>query len=312
MRLLERSLKLADVALAPVEKLLVRRFAHQRLGFPPVFIIGSPRSGSTLLYQLLCQRYHFVYFTNFTAQLYRAPVIATWVSNLLFRKRGSQTDYQSVYGKTERCWGPHEGGQFWYRWFPKGEHVYVAAGETNPASLEWIRGEILGMMRVQRAPALLKNTYNSMRVAPLLEAFPDACFLTVKRDPVNIAQSILHARIKLQGDKQRWWALPPKDVDWIKELPYWEQVVEQVYSIYRQIETDRAQFGESHFFDVCYESLCDDVHGSLVSIQTFLEDRGLQLSVRSEVPAQFQRSVNSKVSADDLKLIQKSAEAKWK
>ncbi len=312
MHLVERFLKLADSFLAPVENLVERRYTNQMSDDPPVFIIGPPRSGSTLLYQLLCQRYHFVYFTNFTIQLYHAPIIAAQLSKLLPARSASRTDFQSTYGKTERWWGPHEGGQFWYRWFPKGEHVYVAAGETPPASLAHLRAEIIGLTRVRRAPALFKNTYNSMRIAPLLEAFPNACFLVVRRDPVAIAQSILNARIKVQGDKQSWWALPPKEVAVIKDHPYWEQVAEQVYYIYRQIEADQQQFGTDHFLDVCYESLCDNVHANLTAIETFLQGKGLRLRIKAEVPARFKPSTNSQVSAEDLKRIRKSTEALWK
>ena len=32
----------------------------------PIFIIGAPRSGSTLLYQVLTHRYKFIYLNNFT------------------------------------------------------------------------------------------------------------------------------------------------------------------------------------------------------------------------------------------------------
>jgi len=39
--------------------------------YPPIFIVGAPRSGSTLLYQLLAYYYNFSYFTNYSSLFYR-------------------------------------------------------------------------------------------------------------------------------------------------------------------------------------------------------------------------------------------------
>ena len=45
--------------------------------FPPVFIIGSPRSGTTVLYQLLCKHLQFGYINNFVSNWPKAPLTAT-------------------------------------------------------------------------------------------------------------------------------------------------------------------------------------------------------------------------------------------
>lgn len=312
LRLIQRFFKFSDILLTPVEKLLTRTYLTKELSHPPVFILGAPRSGTTLVYQLLSQRYRFAYFTNFSIRLYHAPIIATLLSLPAFSSRLDAVNYQSDYGKTEKLWEPHEGGPFWYRWFPKGEPVYVPPNTIPRSRLVELRGEVIGMSRTVKAPSLFKNTYNSMRIAPLIEAFPEACFLVVRRDPIDIAQSILSARVKIQGDKERWWALQPKEVDEIKLHPYWVQIVEQVYYIYQQIESDAAQFGKDHFFDVHYEAVCENSHKSLKAIETFLESRGTKLTIRSEVPAYFQPSQDQKVSDEDLERIQQAVEALWK
>ncbi len=278
------------------------------LMYPPIFIIGPPRSGTTLLYQILVARYHFAYFSNFTAQFYYAPVMAFWLAQWLIPNK-QVGDYTSQYGRTTGWGGPNECGEFWYRWFPRGEHVYVAPDVTPKTYLRELRSEIIGMSRVTRAPVLFKNTYNSMRIAPIVEALPEALFLVCRRDIVDTAQSILKGRENLYGTKERWMGVPPKEIDKILSHPYWQQVVEQVYYVYRQIEKDKHRFGEERFLDIRYDELCDNPNKILDNIGEFLAMRGLVLSKRNSVPERFPFSTGQKVSDDDYARIVETVRA---
>ncbi len=53
--------------------------------YPPVFIIGPPRSGTTVLYQLLCKHTNFSYINNFIGHWYRIPILAAKAYNTLFQ-----------------------------------------------------------------------------------------------------------------------------------------------------------------------------------------------------------------------------------
>jgi hypothetical protein len=279
--------------------------------FPPVFIIGPPRSGTTLLHQVLIARYQFVYFTNFTALLYRVPTIAAWLAQKASPDEGV-SDYVSQYGKTASWHGPHECGEFWYRWFPRGDYVYVAPGITATTHSQELRREITGMSKVAKAPALFKNTYNSMRIAPIVEAFPEACFLVCCRDPAMTAQSILVGRQRLYGDKERWLGVPPRNIDQIKQHHYCEQAVEQVYYTYRQIDEDRCRFGEERFHNVVYENLCNDTRETLGNIGEFLRDRGVSPLTRGDAPARFPVSDMRKISNADCARIKEKVTELWK
>ena len=46
----------------------------ERLTHAPMFVISLPRSGSTLLYQLLLQRFRLAYFSNLMAAFPDSPV----------------------------------------------------------------------------------------------------------------------------------------------------------------------------------------------------------------------------------------------
>jgi hypothetical protein len=294
-----------------LEKQLIKtRWVKDSPWDAPIFIIGPPRSGTTLLYQLLTAHFNVTYPSNFASRFPDSPALATWITHRLW-PHPLQSDYHSEYGRISGRAGPHEGGNFWYRWFPRGDHVYVPAGQTSPEKLRELRSELLAMGWVANKPVVIKNTYNSMRIAPIINALPKAIFLVLERDPIDIAQSILIARCKVNGNPHDWWALPPKEIDEIRSQPYWRQIPGQIYYIYRQIEADQKSFGEGHFYSVEYRKLCQNTHVALEDIQRFIQERGVELQLRNPVPAQFPFSTGRRVSLEDYERLRENVEALW-
>jgi hypothetical protein len=300
--------------LVPIEKWLLKSPSLDAGGFsPPVFVIGPPRSGTTLLYQILVHRFNFIYFTNFSSKFFMAPLIGTWLAHLrgAFTARKSN-GYTSDYGRTGSPDGPSESGEFWYRWFPRGQQIYVPPKATNPKSIEELRRQVAGISKKFNAPMIFKNTYNSMRIAPIMEAFPEAVFIVCQRDPLDIAQSILTGRITRNGNKQDWWSVPPKEIEEIKEHPYWEHIPEQVYYIYKQIESDSHFYGPQHFLNVSYKELCETPGATLESIRIFLKARGVELTIKNEAPERFKYSTGIKSDDENYDLLQKKVNELWR
>ncbi len=300
--------------LAPIEKLLLTSVQLDKGTFlRPVFVIGPPRSGTTLLYQVLVNRYNFVYLNNLASKFYTAPTIGIWLSKWIGGFTPSKSPgYESRYGKTSSLDGPNEAGQFWYRWFPKGEYVYVPPGSTAERSIRELRSQVLGLSRRFGAPMVFKNTYNSMRIAPIMEAFPDAVFLVSQRDPLDTAQSILEGRAKRNDNKNDWWSVPPKEIEEVKHHPYWEQVVEQVYYIYKQIDEDSQRYGTERFLQVPYRALCEDTRGTLQNIQKFFDERGVKVSIKGDIPESFPYSSGKKINNEEHALLRQKVNELWK
>jgi len=64
---LNRFVGLASIVLQPVESCLAKKYGNEGIKkYPPVFLIGAPRCGSTLLYNVMfcLQRGKDVYFVN--------------------------------------------------------------------------------------------------------------------------------------------------------------------------------------------------------------------------------------------------------
>lgn len=270
----------------------------------PVFMIGPPRSGTTLLYQLMLNRFHFAFFSNFISEHVGNPVSATLLQKSIYDDV-KELGYTSKYGQTQGDLGPSEFGEFWYRWFPRTPNIYVQTKSTPRQSLEQLFSEIMGVSAVEMLPMLIKNTFNSMRIAPLVEAFSQASFIVCRRDPEYIAQSLLKARIDLFGNKNAWWSLPCKEFYQIKDHYGWEKVAEQVHYIYKQIAQDENHYGSDRFCHVDYTALCQDPNKTLGKIADFLRIRGISLKEKEvEISASFKESKSISINETDFRLIE--------
>jgi hypothetical protein len=270
----------------------------------PVFMIGAPRSGTTLIYQLLLNRFKFTYFSNFIAKHAENPVAAAIVQKLIY-ENNSQFGFTSRYGSTEGELGPSEFGELWYRWFPRVPNIYVQKKSVSRKALKELRNVLLGVMAVNMKPILIKNTFNSMRIAPLVEAFPESSFIVCHREPQYVAQSLLRGRIDLFGNKNAWWSVPPKEYGQIKDHYAWEQVAEQVHYIYKQIAEDEKRYGSERFCHVNYADMCKDPNRTLSEIADFLRDRGTPLTEKeTPIPASFEESKNVSINETSFRLIE--------
>jgi hypothetical protein len=213
-----------------------------------VFIIGAPRSGSTLLYQYLSLVLQVSYTSNAWALLPRSGAY-------IFPGRTSPPiDFRSFYGNSGYFWGPQEGGSIFSQWFDQEEHHFV---DDIPGSLKdkmRIYFEIVSAIGGQ--PWLIKNGRNAVRLQVLNAAFPEAAYIRIRRDPLMIAQSIIEGRMNLRNDPRKSWTVKPKEWGSIKSLPYPRQVARQVYYIEAQIEQDLVAIPSKNVLTCDYNDFC--------------------------------------------------------
>ena len=196
----------------------------------PVFILGPPRSGTTLLYETLASHCDFAYMTNLHNRYSYAPLSITKLIGWRLR-RNRTAQYESSYGRISGLTAPSEAGEFWYRWFPRGIRIHTGYGQLHSGQISEMRRVIDGMQNMTGRHLLFKNTYNSMRIGALLETFPNAVFLVSRRNPVDTAQSLLLARRNRLSNKSKWFSVPPREYEEIVRGTPEQQVVDQVFCI---------------------------------------------------------------------------------
>jgi hypothetical protein len=213
--------------------------------------------------------------------------------------------FNSRFGETNGTWGPNEAADFWYQWFPSGKNIYVNEGEISKDILHDIRKKIIGLIRMSKKPFLFKNLHNSMRILPLRKALPESLFIVCYRNPVDIAQSILQCREKNLGSRSSWWSVPPREYNEIKNKPPLQQVVEQAYYIYRQIEKDLSIGDMECVFNLHYSDLCNRPSQTMRAIKDWIEKQNIQLERQFDLPDTFPIITGRKICEDDYnKLVQ--------
>lgn len=201
---------------------------------PCVFIIGAPRTGSTVAYQHVC-KFTPSFFANITNDFFPyAPIAGLWL-----QAYKGQTDVKMIsrFGHTVGLWQPSEATQTFSYWFGMEQ-----PGEEK-ASDFLSKFEEIGflttldcMAKLFRRPPIIKNAWNCFRIKLLSTLLPNSHWIWIKRDLAAAAKSDLHARIVTKNDPEAWNACWPKDVEELSRLPYWEQVCENQLAYNKAID----------------------------------------------------------------------------
>ena len=241
--------------LTPIDKLSSRVFyknyeKETEFDKPPVFIVGLPRSGTTLVYQYLSLVLDVSYISLAWSLL---PRTAPCLKSILFSK--PPADLKSFYGNGKSLKSPHEGGSIFQQWFPDQIVHYVPDLDRQKAA------DFISYFKKvnfhSKKNFLIKNGRLSVCIHIINKLFPDARFIRIKRDLVEVSLSILRGREILKGDREINWTVTPKEWPQICQLPYPEQVVQQVYYINKQIEEDLKTVASERITTIDYRDFCE-------------------------------------------------------
>ena len=235
----------------------------------PVFIIGAPRTGSTFLYQALTNEYELTYIDNIVNLFYKNLPLGVWISNKLFKNK-KHSCFKSHYGNTMyyNLHAPNEAGNFWRRWIPRGLD-YCDKDFLNADQKLEIYNEINTVINQTRMPLLFKNMNSGLRIPLLLDIFPKAKFIWIRRNKEKTIKSILKARRELFGNEAVWWSIKPKNWKSLIGLHPEEQVKKQVSLIEAQIDKDTKNKLEN-VYEIDFENLLDDKEKELENIAQFI------------------------------------------
>lgn len=158
----------------------------------PIFLVGSGRSGTTILYHVLCGHPHLAWFSNYNQRFPHIPQVAacSWLY--------AMSQLRALRGKGLPV--PSEAYAVWDLIRPVAHspgdppldetHVTVADRERT-------HNVVAANLHYQHKKRFInKNTRNTRRLRYLQDIFPDAVFVHVIRDPRAAVASLL---------KVEWW-----------------------------------------------------------------------------------------------------------
>ena len=223
-----------------------------------IFILGSPRTGSTLIYQIMINFYNLFYFTNLTNNyFYKYPFIGSVLSVPFIKS----VKYESDHGKTKGLFGPSEGSYIFKNWFAVGNKML-------PDKKNHMVNMFRNIQRFIKRPIIIKNAWNCFRIPALAELLPNAMFIWIRRNIIDSAYSDLEARYFRKGPHV-WNSAPTPNFIEIQKKPYWEQVVEQQYEYNKIIKIDLDRFYPHNYIELWYEDLCSNLDGQITAISNF-------------------------------------------
>lgn len=255
---------------------------REREDLPFIFIVGPPRSGTTLAMQLLVHCLDIGYVNNIMARFWGAPVHGARLSKLMV---AGQTDvsFDSRFGVTPNLTDPHEFGYFWSQWLGSRDTIK----STDQVDWTGLSRELRLLTGEFGRPVAFKNLLVGCHVEGLAEALNRTVFVRISRDHLDNAISIARAREEYYGDRGQWWSLRTGYHGGIEDLHWTNQVAAQLAGIERMLDTSCEavdRFESSRVVEIDYRALCEAPDGFIESVCRSVRSLGSDVAVKSQAP----------------------------
>lgn len=284
------------------EELFFKKYHNNDIErLPLVFIIASPRTGSTLLYQLLINFFNFYYFSNLINDCFAEyPIIGAALDNQI--NPNDFKSYDSLYGKTGGIFGPSEGSLIFRNWFGDKHPSQTLSAKIIPEKSNHMVQTFLSIHQLTGKPLLIKNAWNCFRIKEFVRLFSNIHFIWLRRDLKSSALSDLEARYK-RGSVNVWNSATTANYKEIQKKPYWEQVVEQQYEYNKIIKKDVQQYCKDNYIELWYEDICRYPDKMIEQLTAYFEKR--KISVKNKkAPIPYLKIANRHMElSNDLKKI---------
>jgi Fe-S cluster biosynthesis and repair protein YggX len=238
-----------------LEKKTIEQFKKSRQ--PIIFFCSCPRSGSTVLGQVMARTGCFNYVSNFMARFWQAPYIGGIIEReLKLREHYKDVSLLSEYGVSKSYLDPHEFQFFWNYWMPDLSTTSTLVNKKlfTQAKRKGLQKEINAMLHLYNKPFFFKNGDAGMNAGLLQDLLPNAHFIFLKRKHEYIAQSIYQVRKKMYNDIGAWWSTKPSAYLKLSKKDGYTQIAGQILEIHRDFETQLA--GNKNVLEVWYEDFC--------------------------------------------------------
>jgi hypothetical protein len=282
---------------------------------PPLFILGHWRSGTTHLHGLLSCDDRFA-FPNFYQVLYphsfllTEAINTTLLSFLMPRTRfgidNMRMSWDMPYEDEFAIAIMSRISPYVTMSFPRHRQRYdrfLTFCEATPDEITiWKNTLTMFLQKLTwkyRRPLILKSPTHTCRIKLLLELFPNAKFVHIRRNPFHVYPSMQ----KMMSATNRFWSLQNRDgVDWD------ERIIQQYREMHVVYFDQRSLIPDGHLHELSFEDLESDPIGQVRAIYQALklpDFDTFEPKLRDYVAtlSEYQKNVLPKLSPDTCKRL---------
>ncbi len=224
---------------------------------PNIFILGLPRSGTTLLSQVIFNHLDVGCTNNLIARFWDTPLIGTRLSRIVLGDSRSG-QYNNLYANTEHITDPHEMAYFWRKHFMSYNVTESFPPERiNQVDWEHLRAIIYNMNRLWEKSMVFKPLeIAGYYLEKFMEVFPRSVFIHIQRETFDTAISIAKARLSLYNDLNSWFGTYPLEYEQLKDEPWWNQIAGQMFYLNQMYNSNITKSDAVRVIKVRYEEFC--------------------------------------------------------
>jgi hypothetical protein len=255
--------------------------------YPTFHVLGAPRTGTTLLVQLVASNLNIGCINNLIAAFWEAPCCGIRLSRKLLGDQPLRSSYQSNYGRTASIAEPHEFGYFWANVLRREDLAAPSIEEKKKIDWQLVATILNNMSFSYGRPIIFKSFMASWCIPELLDRMPKSCFLWMRRDPVDVAISLLHMRRRYAARPDEWVSVKPPEYEFLKDEPLHRQVAGQAVFIDRHINRAVTEIGRRNVLEIAYETLCRRPQDVLESVRELATANGYPAERIAECPSRL-------------------------
>ena len=283
--------------------------AHEAGGYrrvtevwPSVQVVGVPRSGTTMLTQLLAAHLDVACMNNLVAAFWAAPCVGLRLARKLL-PANPRSDYRSRYGRTVTIGEPHEFGYFWARLLGSREMREPESPAHDDIDWERVRLVLTNMADAAGRPLLFKSFQLAFYAAEVQQVLPRTCFVHVRRTPLDTALSILKMRREYSGDERHWTSLKPREYSWLADEPVPVQVAGQALFGDRSLRRALARARAGTVLELDYADVCASPRAAVSSVAEMLHHLDVPVARIGEPPKALTSPSRPTVDAADRRAV---------
>lgn len=309
---LDNLIKELSGLLSPVQNSLQKKYKSNK--YPFLFLVGSPRSGTTLFLQWLASLNLFSYPTNVLNRFAYAPYIGAQIQKILFDRTfdysgefgdiNSSISFSSNLGKTKGALATNEFQHFFRNYMDNFTPQYLNRKEIQNVDFVGIKQGLSSIEAVFDKPFAVKFMMLQFNLEIAFKTMQNSIFTYIKREPIFNMQSLLLARQKYYGDRNVWWSVKPKEINKLTRMDSYNQIAGQVYFTNKAIEESLMEMPAGNKVEILYEDFCQSPEKYYHIIREKYNLHDYELPVDYHGISSFQNANRFILSIEEIKRLE--------